>query len=1719
MKKILLSLLLSWGFIASAQIKYNNEWIDYSKTYYKFKNFRRGLARIPQSVLAASGLGNTPAEYFQLWRNGEQVPIYTSSATGELGSSGYIEFCSDINDGTTDRELYRDPSFHLNKYVSLETDSATYFLTVNLNPSNNLRLKNTPNNVAGNSLPEEPYFMFMAYHPMPYKQNYGYAVNVGEYLYSSSYDKGEGYTSNDIVTTSGGTSNTFAYATFSFEFFNVSNLYTYSSGPDAKLKISVSGNAVNPRNYKVAVNGDTVINSDVSYFNSITDSAIIPISLLVSNKAQVSVTNNTYCSPVACPTQDALVVNVCEMTYPRKFNFGGLSNFSFNLSASTTSRFLKISNFAYGSAIPVLYDVTNGKRYLADLSAAPFVQFVIEPSATECHMVLLSEDPSNVVNVTELTRRNFINFSNSSNQGDYLIISNPILYNGAGGSNPVEEYRAYRSSVAGGMYNAKIYEANELIDQFGFGIKQNPAGIRNFIRFARNNFPIKPKQIFIIGKGLTYNYERGYEGADDINQLDLVPAFGHPASDVLYAAEPGSSIPLTPIGRLSAVNAQEVAVYLKKVKEYEAAQAAQSPAIADRAWMKNIVHIVGAGDPGLEDQLTQYMDGYSKMITDTLFGGNVTLFSKKTNNSVEQINNTTLQNLFSKGISLITYFGHSSSSTLEFNLDNPENYNNVGKYPLFIGLGCNAGNFFDYNPQRLYYKESISENYVLAPDHGTIGFIASTYFGIPYYLDIWSSKFYKQLADKSYGKTLGEIMMNTAKDVYNYVNEDFYARCNTEQAELNGDPAIRLNYHAKPDYVIEDPLVGVSPSFVSTADPSFKVFAKVINIGKAINKSMVLEVKRQYPDQSVVTILRDTIPGVRFADSISIDIPVIPAHDKGLNKIIVTVDPDNEIDELYESNNTVTKDVMIYDDEARPVYPYNYSIVNRQNIKLIASTANPFAPSKQYRMELDTTMLFNSPLKVAKTVIAAGGTMEFDPGLLFHDSTVYYWRIAPDVTSGTQTWNSSSFVYLANGDGGFNQSHFFQHFSSEAERIMLDSGSRSWKYRTITQNLTLKMGTYGISPGSTNEDGLTVSVNNVPMIRLTNWFSSLVFNVIDPVTFNPWYNKTVVSSRTTGGMGEGLYGSLDNDAPFAPEPRYFNYEFRYTDPASRKKIMDFMKDVIPDGAYVVVRNFTLDPAWGYPVAYAADWKTDEAIYGPGQSVYQYLKNAGFAGIDSFYRTRPFGLIYKKNDPSFTPRWMVGQGETDNPTLNVDCPTPDTLGYINSPKFGPAKQWKELKWNGTAMETTVGDAPAIDLIGIRVNGSADTLRRNITLSQKVVDISSIDAKTYPYLQMRLRNIDTANYTPYQLRYWRLIGSPAPEGAVSPNTYFNMKDSVDIAEPMDFKFAFKNISDIPFTDSLKVKLTVTDHNNVVHTFPIWKQKPLAANDTLIIHYPADTRQLVGQNSIYVDVNPDNDQPELYHFNNFIYKNLYVRPDTLSPLMDVTFDNVHILNNDIVSAKPNIQIKLKDESKWFLIDDYSTLSVKVKFPDGSIHPYNFNSDTLQFLAAQKGSNNDNSASAIFKPYFPDDGTYELIVAGKDMSQNSAGTKEYRIAFQVINKPMISNMLNYPNPFTTSTAFVFTVTGSEVPQNIRIQILTVTGKVIREITKDELGPIHIGRNITEFKWDGTDQYGSKVGNGVYLYRVLTNLNGKSLDKYTSDTDNTDKYFNKGYGKMYLMR
>ncbi len=1688
MKRILFCLLvICAGLLAKAQV-YNNEWIDHSKTYYKFKVGKTGLYRITQTSLISAGISVANAQNFQLWRNGAQIPIYTSLSSGSFSSTDYIEFWGEMNDGKPDKALYRDPNFQLNDKWSLETDTATYFLT--LNPTGeNLRLSPTSNNIAGNLLLPEPYFMHTIGKYFRDQINSGFALSVeSQYLLSSSYDKGEGWSSNNIG--SGGLHGN-----------NFTDLQTYTSGPAARFNIAVSGNSIAIRNFQVKINNDSITGGTVDYFNDAKASGSFPASLLNTNIANIQITNSV----------DRLVIHKYELTYPRKFNFGGVGNFEFSLPASNSGNYLEIAGFSYGAIPAVLYDLTNGKRYIADISAAPVLKFVLASSGNERKFVLVSEELTNINNVTGFETRNFINYALPDNEGDYLIITNKLLTNGANGNNPVEDYRAYRASVTGGTYKAKTYFVDELIDQFGYGINLNPLGIRNFIKYARNVFSIAPKHVFMVGKGVEYTTQRYYDNAD-VRRLNLVPVFGYPGSDVLMSAEGGSSVPLTPIGRLSVVHPYEISDYLAKIKQHEQAQATSSPNFEDKGWMKNVVHLVGATEPDLKTRLEQSMNEFKGIIRDTLYGANVSTFSSSTSNTVGQLSSSDFKKQIENGLSIITYFGHSSTNTLTYNLDEPQNYNSTGKYPLFIALGCSAGNFYGADNARLAKVDGLSEKYVLAPQKGMIGFIASTHFGIVGYLKIWNDQMYESLGNSDYGKTVGEAMVSAAIKTFNYTNqENFYSRANVEELNFHGDPAIKVNPHAKADYLVTDPLVKITPDFISVAERSFKLDAQFYNIGKAVNDKISIEVKRQFPDNSTKIIYKDTINGIRYSHSISIDIPIDPNVDKGANKIIVTVDADNNVDELYETNNSVTKEFLIYEDEARPTYPYEFAIINQPNSKLIFSTANPFSESKQYKLELDTTELFNSGFKISKTVNSKGGSVEVDPGVSFTNNTVYYWRVSIVPANGEYKWNSSSFVYLQNHEPGFNQSHLFQHFKSEVDKIYLDSISRVWKHpHTSGSNIIARIGTYPrVGPSQQS-----VTLNGNIFTRSACWAKSLIFNVIDAASNTPWLNQTSVGVSFPGNTGQSLYGSVGNNCAAGREN---NFEFPYTDTSGRRKIMNFMYNIIPDGAYVVVRGNDVEDYWGLPKIYAAEWSGDTTYYGKGKSIYHYLKDAGFSDLDSFNRVRQWAFIYKKNDPSFTPQWVMTQSQYDINLLSVSITGTESLGFITSPKFGPVKKWKQLLWNGNTLENPSGDKPGIDIVGISNDNSETVLFNNIGIDQKSVDISSVDVKQFPYLKLRMRNTDTINYSPYQLSFWRLTSDLAPEGAVAPNIYFKMSDTLEVGQAIDFKMAFKNISAIGF-DSLRVKMIITDQNNVQHILPVLKHRPLGINDTIHVRHNIDTRSFPGLNTLFVEVNPDDDQPEQYHFNNFTFSKFFVRGDSLNPLMDVTFDNVHILNNDIVSSNPEIVIRLKDESKYLLLNDTSLVSIKVRFlKDSKTKTYYFNTDTLRFTSAQSSS--DNTATINFAPYFSEDGNYELVISGKDESNNMAGGIEYKVGFEVINKPMISNLLNYPNPFTTSTAFVFTLTGSEVPQNMKIQILTVTGKIVREITKDELGPLRIGRNITEFKWNGTDQYGQKLGNGIYLYRVVTNLNGKSLDKYKSEKDDTDKYFNKGYGKMYLMR
>jgi len=112
---------------------------------------------------------------------------------------------------------------------------------------------------------------------------------------------------------------------------------------------------------------------------------------------------------------------------------------------------------------------------------------------------------------------------------------------------------------------------------------------------------------------------------------------------------------------------------------------------------------------------------------------------------------------------------------------------------------------------------------------------------------------------------------------------------------------------------------------------------------------------------------------------------------------------------------------------------------------------------------------------------------------------------------------------------------------------------------------------------------------------------------------------------------------------------------------------------------------------------------------------------------------------------------------------------------------------------------------------------------------------------------------------------------------------------------------------------------------------------------------------------------------------------------------------------------------------------------------------------------------------------GRHSVTVKAWDVLNNSS---EARTEFVVVKDGdnILEHVLNYPNPFTTSTNFQFEHDLANTELDILVSIYTVTGKVIKTI---EATKYATGYRIDDIHWDGTDDFGSDIGKGVYLYKI----------------------------------
>ncbi|MGV3530442.1 MAG: type IX secretion system sortase PorU [Flavisolibacter sp.] len=125
---------------------------------------------------------------------------------------------------------------------------------------------------------------------------------------------------------------------------------------------------------------------------------------------------------------------------------------------------------------------------------------------------------------------------------------------------------------------------------------------------------------------------------------------------------------------------------------------------------------------------------------------------------------------------------------------------------------------------------------------------------------------------------------------------------------------------------------------------------------------------------------------------------------------------------------------------------------------------------------------------------------------------------------------------------------------------------------------------------------------------------------------------------------------------------------------------------------------------------------------------------------------------------------------------------------------------------------------------------------------------------------------------------------------------------------------------------------------------------------------------------------------------------------------------------------------------------------------------------------------------------GEHSLTIRAWDAMNNSA---DYKLFFTVAGSESLSlrYVLNYPNPFTTRTAFWFEHNRPGEPLQVKIEIFTVTGKLINPLTQTIN---NAGNRSGDIEWNGEDDYGRRIGRGVYLYRLrVTAVDGKTAEKW----------------------
>jgi hypothetical protein len=400
-----------------------------------------------------------------------------------------------------------------------------------------------------------------------------------------------------------------------------------------------------------------------------------------------------------------------------------------------------------------------------------------------------------------------------------------------------------------------------------------------------------------------------------------------------------------------------------------------------------------------------------------------------------------------------------------------------------------------------------------------------------------------------------------------------------------------------------------------------------------------------------------------------------------------------------------------------------------------------------------------------------------------------------------------------------------------------------------------------------------------------------------------------------------------------------------------------------------------------------------------------------------------------------------------------------------------------KWLSVTKDDSLPSGSVIDYIPVAIknDNSADTLDA-LTFLGNTSDISTINADVYTSLKLIANFQADDNYDSPIFKEIGVDFSPVPELATNYQVVSASADSVTIGENISLSFYVYNVGETK-ADSFNVKVEVINEDNSRQTIFTQKVDSLKTDERKLFEVVHNTSAGSGAKTFLINIDSEDQIRELFEDNNFFSVPFYIKPDTTKPSITLTIDGNDILDGEYISPNPVILIELNDQS-LLPINDPSSVMIylnEVLVPsDTSIITYTF-------------SETNPKVKVDFTPALSD-GDYELKVLWKNSSGNIVDSSGVQKFFLVSNEAKLLNVYNYPNPSSGETHFTFKLT--QVPEEIKIKIFTIAGRLVREI---KLTSSDLKYDFNKIYWDGRDEDGDILANGVYLYKVIMKAGNKS--------------------------